>query len=474
MKMDIMLTTDQCEVTCTTDNLSSRRCRIICCQGAAQLASALAAMWQINGRSAKHSSAGREIENHLVVHDLHSPNSEQALEFYHSIRHLAAEVESWSSYTYLGSEFTLALNAGTAELSSEAMLRERLGLEGCSELYLSQNSLPLYDLLRRTYPQAEHICFGDGVGMNFSSGYLCCCPPDSTFPLPPIEGAGEKVKRSLLKRWAERVDPPFQNDLPIEEHSFDQFCLLLPNLFDQNIGRYRPLGGDSFVELFRRFAESFEVKAPGTHAALTALTARPGSSVILLSSWFSELGMMPRDVEVEGYREMLARLPSGPDVDLIIKPHPRDSYEKLALLREVCAPNYRQTLALSDPWAFYLPIESLYSKYFHQSRSTRHRRSTYVAAVASSCITLEYLYGQRCEVGFHSEDILRQCSPAWRKMRTLHEYDLDRILIYVRKLRNSQSYRRFIPDWAIQALLRWNTARDVELSGDNENLSNRD
>jgi hypothetical protein len=408
-------------------------------------------MWLLKDHHDRKHKGAKTIENHLIVHDLYSQDPFQTRDFFTSITKLASQVETWRSFHYISPEEVAAIAQSNESTHVHEQLRNRIGIPECHELYLSQNTLSLYDLLRVSYPEAKHICFGDGVGFNFTRNYLFRSREDPC-PNRSIENeAGDNG--SFFERWAETIAPIFQTNLPVGKHDFDEFCLLLPNLFDQRIEKFRLLERQSFLKLFKRFGDNFKTDAPDTHLLLSRINSQSGKTVILLSSNFSEGSLMPREVELKGYLDLISRLPQGPDVDLIIKPHPRDSKEKLLLLKEACESKYRQALALSDPWTFYLPIESLIAKYFLPTRSARLRRSVHVAAVGTSCITLEYLYGIECKLGFKNNSILEQCSPEWRELRSSHEQDLERILVYVRKLRCSIRWK-FLPGFARNVILR--------------------
>jgi hypothetical protein len=425
--------------------------RIICCQGAAQLASAIASMWLLKDRYNRNHKDGRNFENHLIVHDLYSRDALQTRDFFNSITKLASQVEIWQSCQYISPEEVAAIALSDQSTLVHEQLRNRIGIPECHEVYLSQNTLSLYDLLRVSYPEAKHICFGDGVGFNFTRNYLFRSR-EAPYPSRSIKNeTGDNG--SFFERLGETIAPIFQTDLPFEKHNFDEFCLLLPNLFDQRIEKFRLLERQSFLKLFKRFGDNFKTDAPDTHLLLSRINSQSGKTVILLSSNFSEGCLMPRDVELKGYLDLLSQLPQGPNVDLIIKPHPRDTKEKLLLLKQACESKYRQAVALSDPWTFYLPIESLIAKYFLPTRSSRLRRSVHVAAVGTSCITLDYLYGIECKLGFNNNSILEQCSPEWRELRSSHEQDLEQILRYVRRLRSSIRWK-YLPRFARNFILR--------------------
>lgn len=404
--------------------VGSELTRVVACQGAVQLASAVAAMWTTSGRS----SENRQLVNHLIIHDLSAPEG-QIDEFAECIRMLAMKLEVWRSIHFVKTSDVIRIQAQLREKRGgvQSLLAEQFGIEGCDELFVGQNNKTIPTWLRQATGDARHICFGDGIALNFTNSYFR--PKDYALAQASSQWA-TRLRRTLkshLARFMRRSVP-----VPATGDRFDGHCLLLKNLFDQQLDHVTMIDPSLFLEIFDCFADDFSVKAPATHAALAGLANSPGKNVVLLTSNFSETGRMSLAGEMHGYCELLQQMPQGDDVVLIIKPHPRDSYEKIERLRQVVAGRYGATLALSDPWTFYLPFESLYARYL--APSVAMDRQTYVATVSSACISLEYLYRQPCELGFGLELVEQEFVPLWRPLRKVHERDLKKI---VNKLRES-------------------------------------
>lgn len=401
--------------------------RIVACQGAVQLASAVAAMWTTSGRTGENG----QFVNHLIIHDLSAPDG-QAAEFAECIGELANKLEDWQSICFVEHSSILQIQGDLLPntMSLERLLHERFEIQKCDELYVGQNNKSVPGWLRKSVGDARQICFGDGIAINFSNAYF-----------RPKEYASENKKSTSARKWHRRLKNwlrglPGKSRTVTTEAPFDTHCLLLKNLFDQQLERVVTIDPALFLEIFDTFAQDLPHKAPQTHAALSELSQHQGQNVVLLTSNFSETGRMSLDGEIRGYRELLQRLPKGDDVALIIKPHPRDSYEKIETLQRFVGAEYQQTIALSDAWTFYLPFESLYSKYFAPDSSSR--RETHLATVSSACISLEYLYQQTCELGFGQRMVDSEFVPLWRDLRQVHERDLAKVVKQLRASSNLQ------------------------------------
>lgn len=404
----------------SSDEVTSVKTRVVACRGAIQLASAVAAMWTISGRSSEHAG----FRNHLIIHDLAAPDG-QAEEFAECIRILAEGIEQWVTIQFVPLPRIMAMQADSRKcaMSPAEQLLQLVGVAACDELYLGQNDKFISNLLRQATPAARHICFGDGIGLNFTNAYYNPkeCPAVRN-DQPLSQRMRRRIKRQVGQLWS-RIRTTAQRPAT---RDFDLYCLLLQNLFDEQVSGAQEIDPALFVELFERIAADFPDRAPATHKELVRLTRTSERISVLLTSNFSETGRMSLAGELRGYMRCLKALPQGKDVTLIIKPHPRDAYEKLERLHQAVADSYGRSICLSDPWTFYFPFESLYAMYLAPRTALGYKTS--VATVSSACISLEYLYGQRCALGFGSQLVSQEFDLRWRALRMLHERDLHRIV----------------------------------------------
>lgn len=383
-------------------------------------------MWTTSGR------ANDNVENYLLVHDLSAPDG-QAEEFAECIRALADSVERWASFRFVPLPDVVRLQSDLrgGNPCAKECLEDLIGISECDELYVGQNNKFLPTWLRQTLPDAKQICFGDGIALNFTNSYFRPKEYRGAAAQPLVKRLRRAVKQRLksllrLSRGADQLE---------SELGFDSHCLLLKNLFDQQLSNVQTIDEQIFLDLFQRFASDFDTRAPKAHRELSQLQNRPGKNAVLLTSNFCETGRMSREGELSGYRRLLQSMPQGDDVTLIIKPHPRDSYEKIEALKQFVTGDYSQTISLDDPWTFYLPFESLYAKYL--SPAACEHRKTFVATVSSACISLEHLYGQHCSLGFGKEIVDSEFVPLWSNLRQVHENDLVGIVKALRAARRS-------------------------------------
>jgi hypothetical protein len=405
--------------------------RIVAVQGAVQLASAVAAMWQSNrDRSWQH------VENHLIVHDLSCPG-EQGEAFAQSLFRLAELTEKWKSMHYLPLPKVLAFQSPMKDAGwtgATQAFQSFLGVEKVKEIFLGQNVLFLNNLIRQAYPDATRNCYGDGLGLNFSREYYT----PSIAALPPWRRLGRRIEQWSRSKWqtvtqiAGRSSTsvgqiPYKS--PLHAVPFDQKYLLLANHFDERLRHFRQLEAEDFRAIFSRFVSECQVSGSDGSEDLSASVRRAKEIVVLLTSNFSETKRMEQTAEVDGYLRMIRQRAIQAGSLLLIKPHPRDSYEKLDVLRKACTPFFDDIVAIAEPRSFYLPFESIFLRYLNAASQEGRVR---VIATSSACISLEYLFGQPCELGFGDQIVESDFHPLWQKLRMRHERDLESLMNYCR------------------------------------------
>lgn len=411
--------------------------RVVAVQGAVQLASAVAAM-----RTSARQKGLERAENHLIVHDLSSPG-DQASDFAACLYSLAEQCDDWASMHYLPLPEMLRLQAALKEGGWDgaiSALRQTLGFDHCDELLLGQNMLFINNLLSRSYAQAEKACYGDGIALNFTAEYYTPASEEAV----GLRSAGRRFEQWLRRRWKKALGkpvPPPPTPVPMKSKkhavAFDKHYLLLANQFDQQLERFEQLEASDFANLFEIFAESLAEKASDTCAALESALHGAPQAIVLLTSNFSETKRMTLDGEVKCCLDMVRREQHDSRAVLVIKPHPRDSVEKIAVLQQEAAKSFHRVVTLTDPWTFYVPFESIFVRYF--ASNPRVAPVTSVVCSSSACISLELLYGQRCELGFGSRNVRRYFAPKWQQLRQRHEDDLLRLMRHVRRMRSGRA-----------------------------------
>ncbi|MEY4567828.1 MAG: hypothetical protein RLY14_2798 [Planctomycetota bacterium] len=436
--------------------------RVVGAQGAVQLISAIAAMRSPEAISLG-SGVAESIENILVIHDL-STTPEQANEFADCLKSLASLCESWTRIVYIDAESNATLQnhlkMGGWERAKES-LRKLIGCSHCDELILGQNLLFLNSLLAQTFPEADKSCYGDGLAVNFTAEYYS---PDHNPITAGMNSLSASKKSRKLKAWWDNVRSWFRGrrdgnsgqntfyqitslkktapsetskkvtlkPLAKEKYrvAFDRKYLLFANMLDEVWPNFVQLPVESFINSFERIASNLHRFDHGTCHRLSEKVANVEQTIVLLSSNFSETKRMQLDGEVECYKKWIHGCRVSSDTLIVIKSHPRDSYQKIERIRTNLSDIGCQVEVLSDPWTFYVPFESIYLRYIRPYSSVKQRLD--IICTSSSCLSLEYLFQQPCHLGFGTELVEKYFAPKWVPLRLLHEADLMRLTDFSR------------------------------------------
>ena len=397
--------------------------RVVAVQGTAQLTSALAAM-----RAADRSQPSNAIKNHLIVHDLSTP-SNQAEDFANCLWELSKQATSWASIRYVTPTDVHRLDdafiSGGWAVACRS-LRELLNIDACSQLLLGQNLLFINKLLQQSYPLAKTACYGDGIGLNFTCDYYD--------PRRELRGLRAFERWIRMKFKAIRGDFVSQSrnrpHLRANAVEFHSYYLLLANGFDQHLSHFEQLEAADFRDLFAIFSESLPRYSKATCDQLDSALDAADQVVVLLTSNFSETKRMTLAGELECCLALARRQCYSANALLIIKPHPRDSPAKISAIENEAMKHFRHVIALSDVWTFFIPFESIFARFI--ASNPRTSAMTSVVCSSSACVSLELLYGKKCELGFGRDNITKHFAVAWQELRQRHEADLHRLLARVR------------------------------------------
>jgi len=397
--------------------------RIVAVQGSAQLTSALAAM-----RTMDRVHQPKVIQNYLIVHDLSAPE-EQSHGFASALRDLSSHAAEWSSVRYVTdtdlTQLDQTLMRGGWSHACQS-LRETLKITCCDQLLLGQNLLFINKLLHETYPSAETACYGDGIGLNFTPDYYN--PKSSLRGWRGFERRLKTKLRSLLRKISQRS----KNRPHLKENAvdFNKYFLLVANGFDQQLSQFEQLEAGDFVDLFAIFSTSLPRYAKSTCDELTAALSEAEQVVFLLTSNFSETKRMTLESELQCCLDQVKQQCRSDHALLIIKPHPRDSDAKIIALKAEALKHFKSVVALTDKWTFFIPFEAIFARFI--ASDSRIASRTTVVCSSSACVSLELLYGQRCELGFGADNVTNHFSLAWRELRQRHEADLRHLLSRIR------------------------------------------
>ena len=396
--------------------------RLVTCQGRLQVVTALTALRQ---RERERPGSPRRTLDLLVIYDLYAPAG-QMEDFRATIRQLALAGNQWEDIICLEPE---EINRWCRLVRTEGLRRvrreveTRLGQRGADELFLVRNWQPGNLLMMNCYPDAEHICYGDTIGVYFTEHYFS---PTPTPIIDTVPAASQKPRwRGLLTETRETLSHTLYGRTALQEMPFDNGCLVAPDLFGEMASfpvdiTDRVLLRDTLAVIARQV----QFTAP------PALRNRNGPCALLLTSNFSEAGAMTREGELTACRTFIAeRVPAS--ATIVLKPHPRDSREKIVAFGEALRRDFASVLLLDEPQLFYLPFEIFMFTVLAES-SFELDAQLQLLCFSSACLGPAYFFNLRAELGFGPELVNRHFEPARRANRLRHEADLtaamDRLL----------------------------------------------
>jgi hypothetical protein len=415
---------------------SPRRVRLVGCQGSVQLAAALSALRTHD----EHQPPAGDVENHLAIYHLSSPEG-QDQEFADCIRELAETSQRWQRITYLRPAECEALRRTWIKQGWDAacrQLRERLELEHVDELFLNQVISVPGCSIATGFPGAKLLGFGDGIGLNYSRDYFTAPPSGTTQTWSQWLRSLERRFRRFRRGNANPASaPPAGKQEALPAIGPDDQYLLLPNLFDEQLRQCQQVEAHTLAEVFAQFSTISALRdSPDIVRAEAALHAAR-QAVVLLTSNYAETKRMSLPGEIDSYCQLVREASPAPSTAVIIKPHPRDSREKILAVCARLRRTYAHVLTLDAPVTFYAPLEALVSRWVRTI--PRFHQKTTMVCVSSSCLGLEYLYGCRTVLGFGPQRVEAHFAADWRTVRLQHERDLASALNQVRQRSTTQA-----------------------------------
>jgi hypothetical protein len=405
------------------------RIRLVGCQGSVQLAAALSAM---RTHDRRHPDK-RPARNFLAIYHLSSPLGQDE-EFVECIRELAEASDQWERIIYFPRVQCDELRRTWQKESWEAacsQMRSWLGLERVDELFMNQVITCGGCAIAGAYPDAKLLGFGDGIGLNYSRHYFST---NASAPATTWRDWFKQLERKLrqLRRREKPQDPPKagKNDA-LPDIDPEVHYLLLPNLFDQQLKNAERIEASTLAGIFSEFSTISALRHSPDIVQAEAALAAASQAVIVLTSNYAETKRMSLTGEIDSYCQLVHEATRDRRAAVIIKPHPRDSREKINSLRARLAADYQQVLVLDEPVTFYAPLEALVSRWVQTI--PRFLDKTTMICVSSSALGLEYLYGCRTVMGFGPERVQQHFTTEWKEVRLKHERDLDAALSQVRR-----------------------------------------
>ena len=201
--------------------------RIITCQGSIQLITALSV---INYRAKEQISFNKHYEDYLVIYDLYTTPG-QIEEFANYVKKMAELAHQWKAINYIN---PIQFNTISKELATSSprkihdSVHKLVGTDSADEIYLCRNWQFGNQLLINTYKSAEKICYGDSIGIYFSSNakglFAASTPPKLNF--------GSYIKKQI-KTVISKVKEKLQLKTVLKNVEFDIGYFILPDIMGE-------------------------------------------------------------------------------------------------------------------------------------------------------------------------------------------------------------------------------------------------
>ncbi len=400
--------------------------RIVTCQGGIQLIAALAAL-SARESEQKRSSYEYEYEDFLVIYDLYAPHG-QLEDFARFVKKMALAICHWKAVVYINreqmEEFSARLDVSTTSVIF-ARVYELVGVTTADEIYLCRNWQFGNRLMINAYREAEKICYGDSIGIYFSEAYFSPSVANNGRGLKSlIRGKIRELKSSLGER-VRPVPPEVVRKAAVSaalaEVDFDIGYFLLPDILGETPPMRTRLVKREFTNrIFRKLAGALDAD----HIAEKYGYISRVPTIVLMTSNFSEASKMSGEKEILAYKKFLERLKFPRESTLIIKPHPRDSGEKIQKLGRALSDLSSNVVLLTDSNLFFVPFEIFLMQTF-QGKTENALRDLKIVTFSTACLSLEVLFKVGPIIGFGSEIVSKFFYEDYVRGRIRHERDLE-------------------------------------------------
>lgn len=382
--------------------------RIVTCQGSIQLVTALSVL---NYREQER-ELDYQYENYLVIYDLNSPPG-QIDAFAAFIKNMATLVCDWKQIVYITPEQMKVMKSDTRRSNPSdyfGQIYQLIGTNSTDEIYLSRNWQFGNQLLINAYRSAEKICYGDSIGIYFT-------PDSKAFFLPQ-----SWPKRLLIKLGKKTIDrtKSILGSTVLSSINFDRGYFTLPDILGEIPPM--PVTVPDKASLLKVFGQLKGLLDPDYISQMKQQIGDAPVS-ILLNSNFSEAGRMTLQQEIEAYQKFLRGKGISDRSILIIKPHPRDSSQKILALQDALEELYAQVIILSETSLFFMPFEVFFTEAF-LDESLELTNKVEVFACSSACLSLKLLFNVPSFIGFGSEITNSFFDQDYAPGRIKHEQDL--------------------------------------------------
>lgn len=407
--------------------------RIVTCQGSIQLITAFSVMAY---REKVEGISINDYENYLVIYDLYAP-AEQIDDFINLIKKIANSLCDWKSIVYIPAENLTNIAAKLHYTGNSAIfstIYNWVGTNTASEIYLSRNWQLGNELLINTYKSANKICYGDSIGLYFSSNSSAFFPKQEVLTVDWNQKLLYKLlyflvrlPKQLIRNRLNQIQEKLGLKTLLKTIEFDRGYFTLPDIMGEMPSMsYEKINIRYLLAIFHALIDL--VDADYVNQLKTEIAATPVA--VLLTSNFSEAGRMSCKQELSAYVQFLSFAHLTADTVLIIKPHPRDDLQKIEQLRSQLSELFSQVIILSQPELFFLPFEVFFLKAFMSSDVLPQPAvpSIQVFGVSSACLSLKLLFQVPSVVGFGENITPKTFYQDYIQGRLEHERDLNKAL----------------------------------------------
>jgi predicted O-linked N-acetylglucosamine transferase (SPINDLY family) len=266
-------------------------------------------------------------------------------------------------------------------VSSAELLRRVLNLQSVDVIYTLRNWQFINEIFLYAYPNARKICFGEVGWLEVSSRLL-----STIYNSPPLNPSGDFIP----------MDDAYLPFVPVDgENSWEQCPVRL-------------IEADFFKSVVYDSAKCI----PGLNDYCGMIAEQLGSSItVVLTSYDTDAGYTKNyQDELECYLSCILPYTQQGE-SILVKGHPRQSFNQSHLLGEKLSEYSRHVLVVSDftqvPIELFVPFLSIVKV---------------IAPMSSACITLAELGEPELVIGFGEELIRKYIYPEYQETLLVMEY----------------------------------------------------
>lgn len=394
--------------------------RVVCCQGTIQLAVAIhSLLHRQRTEFGDNVSAQPDFKNFLVVYDLFTAENQEQL-FFDAIKRMANSVLKWEAIIYLDPATINHLDELLNSQGKDAFdfeMGKVLGFQQANEIYAGRNWQKGSLMMLNMFSHAYKICYGDSIGLYFPESYFS------------NKDCRTRLRLSRLGQWLTlfkskiqtAIKHPDRNPLfkILDSQSFDYgyFCFPTISGIPPNF-RYEILKVAELRNTFSIFSQHIPLDMPESLDLSRDLC-------VLLTSNFSEAKRMSLEDELECYTQFV-RDHQKRKGSLLIKPHPRDSKEKIASLKRKFIQEGYLVFVLDDPIHFYIPFEFFLIRFEEIKAGTIQKIQFFT--VSSACLSFWFLFQIKPYIGLGDRLVHKYFERNQVKGRLAHEKDLRELI----------------------------------------------